>query len=64
MEVEICYVIKPPYIHLVQMAIRLQPRDRLIVRSQVEISPTARRARGTTAKEVVLEDAEGMYDRQ
>ena len=64
MEVKICYVIQPPYIHLVQMAVCLQPRDRLIVRSQVEIRLTACGSRGATAKEVVLEDAEGVYDSQ
>ena len=34
-------LVEPADVHLVQMPVRLQPRDRLVVRAQVEVGPAA-----------------------
>ena len=62
-EVEISYVVEPLIIHLIQVMVRLQPRDHLIVRLQVEIRHTSRWSRGATAQDIMqqLENAECMY---
>ena len=45
--------VEPADVHLVQMPVRLQPRDRRIVRPQIKIRPAALRSRLPAAQQLV-----------
>ncbi len=53
-DAEILDLVEPANVHLVQMPARLEPRDCLVVRPQVEIGPAARRPRSPAARSHVL----------
>ena len=43
------------------MPVRLEPRDRLVVRPEVKVGPAARQTRPPAAQEVVPEHAQRVY---
>jgi hypothetical protein len=46
------------------MQVRLQPRDRLVIRPQVKVRPAARLPKRPTAQQVVSEHAQRMHHSQ
>jgi hypothetical protein len=56
--------VEPADVHLVQMPVRLEPRDRLVVCPQVKVGPAALLAGRSAAQQVVPEYSKGVNHRQ
>jgi hypothetical protein len=55
-ETEVLDLIEPTDVHLVEILVRLEPRNRLIVRPKVEVGPATSSQRRPTSQQVVFED--------
>jgi hypothetical protein len=63
-EAKFLYLVEPARKEAVDIALRAQPRDRLVVRPQREVRTNPRWARGAAAQQVVPKHPQGVDHRQ
>ena len=63
-EAEVLDLVRAVDVNLVQMPLRLEPRDRFVVCPQIEIRPASRRPGRPTAEQVMSEHPQGVDHRQ